>query len=324
MKCIDWLASHSSKPGINCLAICTIQIQTIRLTAINISTTISHFFSDQLTSEQKVEEMVESGEITTREADEMNEEWENREWKLRMDALPEKIGWAILRFHANTAVMRWYEFILARYVLKVDSIMEGGGASSAGAASTTNSTDTTISQEQAITIMDKLTRDPFQASKRTSQILHKQEHAPGKVISSSDGKETSTNRELVKRMFSTCIWANIIPFLAELSVQQGVLIYGYVVYYLDKQRRRRRRELAEEERNNNDANEDEDETDEEDVDTSAYALSLVFRSSRLSIARSMSWISASAGGAVGSAIYPGWGTVFGIQVGDAVVGALID
>jgi len=169
-------------------------IQTIRLTAINISTTISNFFSDQLTSEQKVEEMVESGEITTRKADEMNEEWENREWKLRMDALPEKIGWAILRFHANTAVMRLYEFILARYALKVDSIMEGGGASSAGAASTTNSTDTTISQEQAITIMDKLTRDPFQASKRTSQILHKQEHAPGKVISSSDGKETSTNR----------------------------------------------------------------------------------------------------------------------------------
>jgi len=42
-------------------------------------------------------------------------------------------------------------------------------------------------------------------------------------------------------MFSTCIWANIIPFLAELSVQQGVLIYGYVVYYLDKQKRRRRR-----------------------------------------------------------------------------------
>ena len=39
---------------------------------------------------------------------------------------------------------------------------------------------------------------------------------------------------------------------------------------------------------------------------------------------SLSWISASAGGAIGSVIWPGWGTIFGIQVGDAVVGALID
>ena len=50
----------------------------------------------------------------------------------------------------------------------------------------------------------------------------------------------------------------------------------------------------------------------------------MFRSSRLSIARYISWISASAGGAIGSVIWPGWGTIFGIQVGDAVVGALID
>ena len=82
-----------------------------------------------------------------------------------------------------------------------------------------------FSQERAVAIMDRLTRDPFQASLRTSQILRKQEHANGKVISSTDGcTEISTSRELARRMFSTCMWANVIPFLAELTVQQGVLI----------------------------------------------------------------------------------------------------
>ena len=289
---------------------------------------MSNFFSDQLHSEQQIESRVDSGEITARDADELNDAWENREWRIRMDALPEKIKYAIARFHANTAVMRLIEFVLARYILKVD----GGGAnrgcgiapsSSSSSAATTNNTtkSSMISQEQAVNILDKLTRDTFQASKRTSQLLKNEEHAPGKVIS-SDGIETSTSRELAKRMFTTCIWANIIPFLAELTVQQGVLIYGYAVYYRAKQRRRKNREQMSEEECKNDDEKKKDDND--DISESAYALSLMFQSSRLSIARYMSWIAASAGGAVGSVIYPGWGTIFGIQIGDAVVGALID
>lgn len=295
--------------------------KTVRVTAINISTTFSNFFSDQLHSEQRVEALVESGEITPREADRMNEEWENREWQLRMDALPGKVGWGIARFHATTALMRLYEFIMARYVLRVDGIAAGGSGGTAAAAATSDKQPSYISRERAVTVMDKLTRDPMQASLRTSQILRNQEHAPGRVISSADGTETSTSRELMKRMFTTCIWANIIPFLAELSVQQGVLVYGYVVYYMKKQRRKKNRQLA-----GGGGKEDAqcDEGDETDSEPAAYALSLMFRSSRLSIARGMSWISASAGGAVGSVIYPGWGTVFGIQAGDAIVGALID
>ena len=285
---------------------------------------MSNFFSDQLHSEQQIEKRVDAGEITAREADELNEEWENKEWKLRMDSsvLIEKIGRALLRFHACTAMSRFYEFIMGRYVLKVDGIVSSGSTSNGG---NNNSNSTHLSQEQAITIMDKLTRDTFQASKRTSQLLHNQEHSPGKVIS-SDGIETSTSRELARQMFSTCIWANIIPFLAELTVQQGVLIYGYGVHYVARQMRKKNRERNNQECNkiNDDDDDDDRKDDDNDVSESAYALSLMFRSSRLSIARYMSWISASAGGAIGSVIWPGWGTIFGIQVGDAVVGALID
>jgi hypothetical protein len=248
--------------------------------------------------------------------------------------------------------MRLYEYIVAQYILRVDGVSKGRermmieGNSGRSTSSINNSTHSSImSHDQAVTIMDNLTRDTFQASRRTYQIVHNSEHSPGKVISSYDGCETSTSREVIRRMFTTCLWANVTPFLAELTVQQGVLIYGYGVYYVAKQkkkeRRRRRIEGGEKEEedattmldgkcNDNTASKGEaqestnEEDDGEDVGESAYALAFIFRSCRLSIARSMSWISASAGGALGCALYPGWGTVFGIQIGDAVVGALID
>lgn len=264
--------------------------------------------------------MVESGELTTRDADEMNDQWENREWQLRMDGLPKKIGWAILRFHACTGTMRFYEFIVARCVLRVD----GAGSGSAGTIHSRigSGRPSYLSHEQSVSVMDKLTRDPFQASLRTSQLLRNQEHAPGKVTS-SNGTETSTDRELAKRMFSTCVWANIIPFLAELTVQQGVLIYSYAINYMARQERLKRRRESGGNEDGGEGNEAQ-QCDEDNVNESAYALSLLFSSSRLSIARSMGWIAASMGGAAGSVVYPGWGTVFGNQIGDAVVGALID
>ena len=274
------------------------------MTAVNISTTLSTYFSDQLQSEQRMEELVDSGELTPHEADELNEEWEEREWKRRTDALPKKVGTGLLRFHAITALMRFYEFVLGRYILKVDC------ADKASMTSTSN--------EQAIAVMDKLTRDPYQASLRTSQLLYNEEHSPGKVIS-TNGVETSTRREYMSRMFSTCLWANLIPFLAELTVQQGVLFYGYGVFYLEKKRKRTERE---EWSKRESVQADADEKENECIDESAYALSILLRSSHLTIARGMSWIAASASGALGSAVWPGWGTVFGIQLGDSIVSSV--
>ena len=66
------------------------------------------------------------------------------------------------------------------------------------------------------------------------------------------------------------------------------------------------------------------EDDAESVDETAYALSILFRSTHLTVSRFFSWIAASAGGAAGSVIYPGWGAVLGNQIGDSLVGALLD
>ncbi|KAL3794508.1 hypothetical protein HJC23_013981 [Cyclotella cryptica] len=308
-------------------------LSTIRVTAVNISTTISAYFSDQLQSEQRIESLVDSGKLTPHEADELNEQWEEREWKLRKDALPKKVGLALVRFHACTALMRFYELVLGRYILKVDSV---GRASLAGSSPNTESAGSCgLSHVQAVSVMDKLTRDPFQASLRTSQLLHNQEHALGKVLS-LDGIETSTRKELVSRMFSTCLWANIVPFLAELTVQQVALFYGYGMYYLEKRRRQKERgEMLQIDEHDpkvdagvgskeNSSGHDTGKNCDENVRIaeSAYALSLMLRSSHLTIARSMGWIAASAGGAVGSLLRPGWGTVFGIQFGDAIIVSL--
>ena len=242
----------------------------------------------------------------------MNEEWEQREWQNRMNLLPRKIGLALVRFHACTALMRFYEFIAGRYILCVDGQkrLEIGITSARGNNST---------YENSVDVMDKLTRDTFQASLRTSQILQNQEHSPGKVLS-SDGKETSTSNELYKQMYTTCLWANVIPFLAELTVQHGILLYGYGVYYMGKKRRRKEREIIG--REGKESNNEQDES--EPVDESAYALSILFRSSHLTFSRGVSLIAASIGGAVGSVLYPGWGAILGIQIGDTSVAALLD
>ncbi|KAL7461712.1 hypothetical protein ACHAXS_002126 [Conticribra weissflogii] len=212
-------------------------VSTARVASVNTATALSTFFSDQLNYEQKNEELVDSGKITPREADELNEEWGSREWNKRVHALPEKIGWALLRFHACTGIMRFYEFVMGKYILKVDV----GSRALVGDGNQVG-TNSTGPSDHALETMDKLTRDPFLSSKRTAQILQNEANILGKVTS-SNGTETTATRELMRRMFSTCLWANVIPFLAELTVQQGVLVYGYGIYYLEKKRRNKAREL---------------------------------------------------------------------------------
>ena len=288
----------------------------MQVTVIHISMTLSNYFSDQLCFEQKIKEMVDSGDIMPTDTDKKNEEWESQEWQLQMNVLPKKIRSALIRFHVCTVLMRFYEFVVARQVLRVDRDVAMGAPVPVLRKIKWRHSSNSL-QERAVAIMDRLTRDPFQASLRTLKILHRHKHANGRVILSTDRTEITTSCELAKRMFLTCMWANIIPFLAELSVQQGVLIYGYGAYYMAKHRRRKKRESAV-------TGGSKCEGEEDKHDKSVYALLLFFRSHHLTVARSASWLAASAGGAVGSVVLPGWGAVFGIQIGDAVAGALFD
>ncbi len=53
-------------------------------------------------------------------------------------------------------------------------------------------------------------------------------------------------------------------------------------------------------------------------------LSFLRRSAQNSVMKAIGLVFASLGGAFGSMIYPGWGTLFGTQMGDAAIGALLD
>ena len=67
-----------------------------------------------------------------------------------------------------------------------------------------------------------------------------------------------------------------------------------------------------------------DDGDDDDDEKAIILLSFLRRSVQATITKSFGLVCASFGGAVGSMIYPGWGTLFGTQMGDAAVGALLD
>lgn len=53
-------------------------------------------------------------------------------------------------------------------------------------------------------------------------------------------------------------------------------------------------------------------------------LSFIMRSAQNTVMKAIGLVFASFGGAIGSVIYPGWGTLFGTQMGDAAISALLD
>merc|ERR1740139_1336324 len=136
---------------------------------------------------------------------------------------------ALLRFHAITIISRFYETILFQYILRL--------------------TPPTL---------DRLTKDPFQSALRKQERLHQyKRRGPSSFrIPSSDkhnnnsNNSTNTNTpttddiqshtQLGTRMFRTCLYSNIVSFLADHTVQQCILAYGYYIYYTQKKRSLRR------------------------------------------------------------------------------------
>lgn len=50
--------------------------KTARVIALQATTTVSHFLTDQLEAEMKREQLIKEGKLTEKEADEQNEKWE--------------------------------------------------------------------------------------------------------------------------------------------------------------------------------------------------------------------------------------------------------
>ena len=129
--------------------------------------------------------------------------------------------------------------------------------------------------------LDRLTMDTFEAAKRSARA----------------GKEG-----IGREMLQVCWEANMISFLADYSVHQVILAFGYYAY-IQKQRRKIK-------------NGEDDSVS--GIHGGSVALSFLKKSTLLALSRGISLGFASIGGALGSTIWPGWGTLAGTNFGESL------
>jgi hypothetical protein len=133
--------------------------------------------------------------------------------------------------------------------------------------------------------LDTLTIDTFECAKRTAK--------------------TEDRGKLFTSMFATCWKANTISFLADYSVHQLILAYGYYVYIKEKRRRIKQGNT-------------------DDLKMGSLTLSFIQKSSLLAFSRGVSLCFSSVGGAIGTTFWPGWGTLAGTNLGDSLSLSLTD
>jgi hypothetical protein len=140
--------------------------------------------------------------------------------------------------------------------------------------------------------VDALTIDTFDYAKRSSR----------------SGKEGTV---LAKDVFQTSLKANFISYLADYSVHEVILLYGYYLY-IQELRRRHKKQLT-------------TSSEEEIVAQSLnITMTLIKNSTLLLISRAIGLVASSLGSAVGSCIVPGWGTLVGANLGDGIAMAISD
>ena len=144
-------------------------------------------------------------------------------------------------------------------------------------------------------LLHKLTMDPFRAAKQIVAV-------PAGESSPKEPKVVATE------MFHTTLWANAIAFMADYSVHQAILCYGYYKYYQTHVIKPRKERSG----------------DSSDGQEGAILTSLLKKSTQLAISRCFAWVCSAAGGAVGTLWWPGWGTLVCSNMGEGIAGVLVE
>jgi ribosomal protein S21 len=134
--------------------------------------------------------------------------------------------------------------------------------------------------------LDRLTIDPFETALRLS-------------------KRSRTKGELSREMYTTCLWANIVAFLADYSVHQVILAYTYYQHYQAKRKRKKAGDTSD--------------------DLAPPMLSYLTKSTSLIVSRGFGLFLQLPSVAHGERrSIPGWGTIVGSQFCDGVVTSIFD
>ena len=308
-------------------------ISIIRISSITASTIFATYVTDQIEYETANEKLVTSGQITATECDDRNKAWEDVQWKMRWADYKMKALVAFGKFQATTLLIRLYERIADRRLKVGDEVL------------------------------DKLTKDTFASGRRKVE---------------RNGRDANGNKLTRSEMITTCLWANAIPFLADVTVQWSVLAYGYYTFWKGRQARRRKdEELAKLEyeidgtemevvegeevakTSSMDFGTGDDGTDaimvppsdaddaaagdeiciledgwdseepkkkdaNQEDEVAAVTMLLLLKSCRIAFSRGVGWVAASYGGAYGTTMWPGWGTLLGSSVADSMVASVLD
>jgi hypothetical protein len=288
-------------------------ISTLRISLLQGSQILTGYFTDQLTFESSLDEDLISGKITRLEFDIKTQQWEEKEWKARTHDLVPRVKKALMKYHILMICMRTYEKCFEWFVSKK--------------------------------MMDRLTKDSFKSAIRKQQRVN-----DGEILLDKNGNRVT----YAKAMFETCVYSNFIAFLSDYTVQQVIICFGYYQYIQRKRQQARLDNVATEDLMLNDdmyysnmppsdlvpVDDENDPTTTDDEkkkeseskqfaissgeNNGGVMLSFLFKSCRLIVTKSLGLFMAGVGGSMGSLLRPGWGTLFGSQLGDTFVSVMVE
>ena len=290
-------------------------ISTLRISLLQGSQILTGYFTDQLSFESSLDEDLISGKITRLEFDIKTQQWEEKEWKARTNDLVPRVKKALIKYHILMICMRTYEKCFEWFVSKK--------------------------------MMDRLTKDSFKSAIRKQQRVN-----DGQLLVDANGNRVT----YAKAMFETCVYSNFIAFLSDYTLQQAIICFGYYQYIQRKRHQASLDRIATDDlilnddmyyahmppsdlvpvddendsTGTNDVNEKKKESESKQLAISSHEhnggiiLSFLHKSCRLVVTKSFGLFMAGVGGSIGSLLRPGWGTLFGSQLGDTLVSVMVE
>ena len=308
-------------------------ISIIRISSITASTIFATYVTDQIEYETANEKLVSSGQITATECDDRNKAWEDVQWKMRWADYKMKALVAFGKFQATTLLIRLYERIADRRLKVGDEVLdkltkdtfasgrrkvERNGRDANGNKLTRSEMITTCLWANAIPFLADATVQwsvlaygyytfwkGRQARRRKDEELAKLEYeidgtemevVEGEEVAKTSSMDFGTNEEGDAVMVPPSDANDAAAAGDDICIPED----GW-----DSEEAKKK------------------DADQED-EVAAVTMLLLLKSCRIAFSRGVGWVAASYGGAYGTTMWPGWGTLLGSSMADSMVASVLD